>query len=91
VRDFHSGAYTYPAARASLAANNRRARSSRCGDKDAKRARITSGSIIPTEYGIEFASVVAHDNVVATQFHAEKSGGLGLRLLAEFAAWDGRC
>ena len=44
-----------------------------------------------TEYGIEFASVVAHDNVVATQFHAEKSGGLGLRLLADFAVWDGRC
>jgi imidazole glycerol-phosphate synthase subunit HisH len=44
-----------------------------------------------TEYGVEFASVVAHDNVVATQFHAEKSGGIGLRLLADFAAWDGRC
>jgi imidazole glycerol-phosphate synthase subunit HisH len=44
-----------------------------------------------TEYGVEFASVVARDNVVATQFHAEKSGELGLRLLADFAAWDGRC
>jgi glutamine amidotransferase len=44
-----------------------------------------------TEYGVEFASVIAHDNIVATQFHAEKSGGLGLRLLADFAAWDGRC
>ncbi|HEY3097054.1 MAG TPA: imidazole glycerol phosphate synthase subunit HisH [Acidimicrobiia bacterium] len=44
-----------------------------------------------TEYGVEFASVVARGNVVATQFHAEKSGRLGLRLLAEFATWDGRC
>jgi imidazole glycerol-phosphate synthase subunit HisH len=44
-----------------------------------------------TEYGLEFASVVARDNIVATQFHAEKSGALGLRLLADFAAWDGRC
>src|SRR5215218_5214812 len=44
-----------------------------------------------TDYGVEFASVVARDNVVATQFHAEKSGRLGLRLLADFAAWDGRC
>ena len=44
-----------------------------------------------TEYGVEFASVVARDNVAATQFHAEKSGELGLRLLAGFAAWDGRC
>ena len=44
-----------------------------------------------TEYGVEFASVVARDNIVATQFHAEKSGELGLRLLADFARWDGRC
>ena len=43
------------------------------------------------EYGVEFASVVARDNFLATQFHAEKSGRLGLRLLAEFASWDGRC
>jgi imidazole glycerol-phosphate synthase subunit HisH len=44
-----------------------------------------------TEYGVEFASVVARDNIVATQFHAEKSGRLGLRLLRDFASWDGRC
>ena len=44
-----------------------------------------------TQYGVEFASVVGRDNVVATQFHAEKSGAAGLRLLADFAAWDGRC
>ena len=44
-----------------------------------------------TEYGADFASVVARDNMVATQFHAEKSGPLGLRLLADFTAWDGRC
>jgi glutamine amidotransferase len=44
-----------------------------------------------TEYGVVFASVVARDNVVATQFHAEKSGRLGLRLLDNFASWDGRC
>jgi glutamine amidotransferase len=42
-----------------------------------------------TEYGVEFCSVVAHGNVVATQFHAEKSGEIGLRLLRNFAAWDG--
>lgn len=44
-----------------------------------------------TNYGLDFASVVARDNIVATQFHAEKSGELGLRLLSAFAAWDGRC
>ncbi len=40
-----------------------------------------------TEYGIEFASMVARGNVVATQFHPEKSGALGLRLYANFARW----
>jgi glutamine amidotransferase len=42
-----------------------------------------------TDYGVEFCSVVAHANVVATQFHAEKSGEIGLRLLRGFADWDG--
>jgi glutamine amidotransferase len=42
-----------------------------------------------TEYGVEFCSIVAHENLVATQFHAEKSGELGLGLLAAFARWDG--
>ena len=42
-----------------------------------------------TEYGIEFCSMAARGNVAATQFHAEKSGQLGLQLLANFAAWDG--
>lgn len=51
----------------------------------------TADALGRTEYGVEFASVVARDNIVATQFHAEKSGALGLRLLADFAAWDGRC
>jgi glutamine amidotransferase len=41
-----------------------------------------------TEYGSEFCSVVARDNIVATQFHAEKSGALGLRLLTNFARWE---
>jgi glutamine amidotransferase len=44
-----------------------------------------------TEYGPEFCSVVAHENVLATQFHAEKSGTLGLTLLREFAAWEPTC
>ena len=44
-----------------------------------------------TAYGVEFCSIVARDNVVATQFHAEKSGELGLRLLTAFATWDPSC
>ena len=38
-----------------------------------------------TEYeGVRFASVVGHDNLIATQFHPEKSGPAGLRLYANF-------
>src|SRR5439155_15944637 len=37
-----------------------------------------------TEYGVTFASVVARDNIVATQFHPEKSGEMGLRMYANF-------
>ena len=38
-----------------------------------------------TGYGIEFCSSVWKDNVVATQFHPEKSQAVGLRILKNFA------
>jgi glutamine amidotransferase len=37
-----------------------------------------------TEYGVAFASAVARGNLVATQFHPEKSGQAGLRLYRNF-------
>ena len=43
-----------------------------------------------TCYGIEFASVIGHKNLIAVQFHPEKSGKAGLRLLEKFCTWDGR-
>jgi glutamine amidotransferase len=39
-----------------------------------------------TDYGVTFASVLAQDNIVATQFHPEKSGEAGLRMYANFLA-----
>ncbi len=39
-----------------------------------------------TEYGVAFASVLARDNIVATQFHPEKSGEMGLQMYANFLA-----
>ena len=42
-----------------------------------------------TTYGIEFTSVIAHDNVFAVQFHPEKSQHAGLCLLSNFTHWDG--
>ena len=37
-----------------------------------------------TDYGVTFASVLGRDNVIATQFHPEKSGAAGLRFYANF-------
>ena len=37
---------------------------------------------------VTFASVVGRDNIVATQFHPERSGRVGLRLLKNFAEWN---
>lgn len=37
-----------------------------------------------TEYGEQFPSVIATKNIVATQFHPEKSGAMGFRLLQNF-------
>lgn len=41
------------------------------------------------EYEIEFPSVIGCNNLVATQFHPEKSGPAGLRILSNFSSWDG--
>jgi glutamine amidotransferase len=38
-----------------------------------------------TEYGTTFTSAVASGNVFGTQFHPEKSGDVGLKILANFA------
>ncbi len=42
-----------------------------------------------TDYGVEFTSCIARDNIFATQFHPEKSQRAGLTLLANFLQWGG--
>ena len=37
-----------------------------------------------TDYGIDFCSMIVKDNLVATQFHPEKSGEIGLKMLSKF-------
>ena len=39
-----------------------------------------------TTYAVEFSSAVAYENLVATQFHLEKSGQIGLKMLNNFLA-----
>ena len=41
-----------------------------------------------TDYGIEFSSVIGKGNLVATQFHPEKSGRPGLTVLKNFSRWQ---
>jgi len=37
-----------------------------------------------TDYGVSFPSVIQKNNIYATQFHPEKSGEIGLKLLSNF-------
>ena len=36
-----------------------------------------------TDYGVEFISAVQTETVLATQFHPEKSGNVGLKMLKD--------
>jgi len=47
-------------------------------------AKHTAGE---TDYGGPFTSVVAKDNIFATQFHPEKSASAGLQLYKNFVYW----
>jgi glutamine amidotransferase len=42
-----------------------------------------------TDHGMEFPSAIGWRNLVATQFHPEKSGRFGLQILENFLSWDG--
>ena len=40
-----------------------------------------------TDYGVSFTSIVGLNNLFATQFHLEKSGPAGLKILDNFCKW----
>jgi imidazole glycerol-phosphate synthase subunit HisH len=48
---------------------------------------VTAGT---ADYPAPFTCAIARANIFAVQFHPEKSHRAGLRLLANFVAWDGR-
>ena len=48
----------------------------------------TDDILTTTDYGYEFVSAIQRGNMTATQFHPEKSGRAGLKLLENFLAAD---
>ena len=47
-------------------------------------APVSDASTAVTEYGAQFASAVEQDNIYGVQFHPEKSGPAGVRILRNF-------
>src|SRR5262249_61486567 len=47
-------------------------------------APLTADTVASTEHGETFASIVERDQVLGVQFHPEKSGEVGLRVLKNF-------
>jgi glutamine amidotransferase len=53
------------------------------------RAPVTADTAAITRYIEPFAAAVERGNVMGTQFHPEKSGATGLKILGNFLQWKG--
>ena len=54
-------------------------------------ANCDDALVASAEYGVAVAAIVRSQNVCGTQFHPEKSGETGLKILANFAKGASRC
>jgi glutamine amidotransferase len=54
------------------------------------RAPVSADTAAVTQYIEPFASAVERENVMGVQFHPEKSGETGLKILRNFLSWKGR-
>ena len=52
-------------------------------------APVVAATSAATDYGLPFSAVVEYGNIFGVQFHPEKSGDVGLRILKNF--WDLPC
>ncbi|BAI79555.1 amidotransferase HisH [Deferribacter desulfuricans SSM1] len=50
-------------------------------------APVIEDTIATCNYGIDFTAITAKDNIVATQFHPEKSAENGLKIVKNFGEW----
>lgn len=50
-------------------------------------ADVAGDTLASCTHGVEFAALAARDNIIAAQFHPERSGLAGARLLENFLAW----
>jgi len=54
------------------------------------RAPVTADTAAITQYIEPFTSAVESGNVMGVQFHPEKSGDTGLKILSNFLSWEGK-